>query len=237
MKPPLERRGALSERRATSRFAAVGSPVARLLLIPHKVSSLRCGTLRGPRIRVVKMRRRSLRSSFLRNYREALSFSLRVDTSGQERRTEGIAIVTRSVNRVIPPPRGPRVGGGNQDNPRTNSLIERARTRRTAFHPVPLCPAASLFNASIRVDIFTPSPFVSEQQHRSVSPQNAKIFSVMRKKRANRLRASTFYAIITKQTRYALMVKRLRRRPLTAESGVRFPMRVPIKKHRDFGVF
>ena len=44
----------------------------------------------------------------LRNYREAHSFSLRVDTSGQERRTEGIAIVTRSVNRVIPPPRGPR---------------------------------------------------------------------------------------------------------------------------------
>ena len=103
--------------------------------------------------------------------------------------------------------------------------------------PVPLCPAASLFNASIRVDIFTPSPFVSEQQHRSVSPQNAKIFSVMRKKRANRLRASTFYAIITKQTRYALMVKRLRRRPLTAESGVRFPMRVPMKKHRMLGVF
>ena len=130
-----------------------------------------------------------------------------------------------------------REGGGNQDNPRTNSLIERARTRRTAFHPVPLCPAASLFNASIRVDIFTPSPFVSEQQHRSVSPQNAKIFSVMRKKRANRLRASTFYAIITKQTRYALMVKRLRRRPLTAESGVRFPMRVPVKKHRKLGVF
>ena len=105
------------------------------------------------------------------------------------------------------------------------------------LNPVPLCPAASLFNASIRVDIFTPSPFVSEQQHRSVSPQNAKIFSVMRKKRANRLRASAFYAIITKQTRYALMVKRLRRRPLTAESGVRFPMRVPVKKHRDFGVF
>ena len=59
-------------------------------------------------LRVVKMRRRSLRSSFLGNYREALSFSLRVDESGQERRTEGIAIVTRSVNRVIPPPRGPR---------------------------------------------------------------------------------------------------------------------------------
>ena len=33
-------------------------------------------------LRVVKMRRRSLRSSFLWNYREALSFSLRVDTSG-----------------------------------------------------------------------------------------------------------------------------------------------------------
>ena len=32
-----------------------------------------------------------------------------------------------------------------------------------------------------------------------------------------------------KQTAYALMVKRLRRRPLTAESGVRFPMRVPKK--------
>ncbi len=118
---------------AVRRFAAVGSPAARLLLIPHKVSSLRCGTLRGPRTRVVKMRRCSLRSSFLRNYRKALSFSLRVDTSGQERRTEGIAIVTRSVNRVIPPPRGPRVGGGNQDNPRTNSLIERPRTRRISF--------------------------------------------------------------------------------------------------------
>ena len=60
-------------------------------------------------LRVVKMRRRSLRSSFLRNYRKALSFSLRVNEIGQERRTEGIAIVTRSVNRVIPPPRGPRV--------------------------------------------------------------------------------------------------------------------------------
>ena len=93
---------------AVRRFAAVGSPVARLLLIPHKVSSLRCGTLWGPRIRVVKMRRRSLRSSFLRNYRKALSFSLRVNEIGQERRTEGIAIVTQSVDRVIPPPRGPR---------------------------------------------------------------------------------------------------------------------------------
>ena len=112
-------------------------------------------------------------------------------------------------------------------------LSRLARTR----HPVPVCFGASLFNASIRVDIFTPSPFVSGQQHRSVSPQNAKFFSVMRKKRANRLRASAFYAIITKQTRYALMVKRLRRRPLTAESGVRFPMRVPIKKHRMLGVF
>ena len=59
-------------------------------------------------LRVVKMRRRSLRSSFLRNYRKALSFSLRVNEIGQERRTEGIAIVTQSVNRVIPPPRGPR---------------------------------------------------------------------------------------------------------------------------------
>ena len=35
------------------------------------------------------------------------------------------------------------------------------------------------------------------------------------------------YGNITRQQRYALMVKRLRRRPLTAESGVRFPMRVP----------
>ena len=33
-------------------------------------------------LRVVKMRRRSLRSSFLRNYREAHSFSLRVDENG-----------------------------------------------------------------------------------------------------------------------------------------------------------
>ena len=33
---------------------------------------------------------------------------------------------------------------------------------------------------------------------------------------------------LTPQT-HALMVKRLRRRPLTAESGVRFPMRVPKK--------
>ena len=39
-----------------------------------------------------------------------------------------------------------------------------------------------------------------------------------------------------KETAYALMVKRLRRRPLTADSGVRFPMRVPKKaKFIDMG--
>ena len=57
-----------------------------------------------------------------------------------------------------------------------------------------------------------------------------KNFHAISKMHANRLRAFAFYAIITRQTRYALMVKRLRRRPLTAESGVRFPMRVPNKK-------
>ena len=57
-----------------------------------------------------------------------------------------------------------------------------------------------------------------------------KNFHAIAKMHANRLRAFAFYAIITRQTRYALMVKRLRRRPLTAESGVRFPMRVPNKK-------
>ena len=46
------------------RVAAVGSSVARSLLIPHKVSSLRCGTLRGPRVCVVKMRRRSFTPRF-----------------------------------------------------------------------------------------------------------------------------------------------------------------------------
>ena len=68
-------------------------------------------------LRVVKMQRRSLRSSFLRNYRKALSFSLRMNEIGQERRTEGIAIVTQSVNRVIPPPRAPAesiFGGANR---------------------------------------------------------------------------------------------------------------------------
>ena len=84
-----------------------------------------------------------------------------------------------------------------------------------------------------------------------------KNFHAIAKMHANRLRAFAFYAIITRQTRYALMVKRLRRRPLTAESGVRFPMRVPnkkgstpvlpflffsstgvpMKRHRFFGVF
>ena len=42
---------------------------------PHKVSSLRCGTLRGPPNRVVKMQRCSLLSAFFRNHRQALSFS------------------------------------------------------------------------------------------------------------------------------------------------------------------
>ena len=49
---------------AVRRSSAVGSPVARSLLIPHKVSSLRCGTLRGPRIHVVKMRRHSFAPRF-----------------------------------------------------------------------------------------------------------------------------------------------------------------------------
>ena len=49
---------------ALRRVAAVGSSVARSLLIPHKVSSLRCGTLRGPRVCVVKMRRRSFTPRF-----------------------------------------------------------------------------------------------------------------------------------------------------------------------------
>ena len=49
---------------AMRRIAAAGSSVARLLIIPHKVSSPRCGTLRGPRFRGVKMRRRSFTPRF-----------------------------------------------------------------------------------------------------------------------------------------------------------------------------
>ena len=63
---------------AVRRSTAVGSPVARSLLIPHKVSSLRCGTLRGPRIHVVKMQRRSFAPRFNENYPLSRSFSLRV---------------------------------------------------------------------------------------------------------------------------------------------------------------
>ena len=49
---------------ALRRIAAAGSSAARLLIIPHKVSSLRCGTLRGPRFRGVKMRRCSFTPRF-----------------------------------------------------------------------------------------------------------------------------------------------------------------------------
>ena len=49
---------------ALRRIAATGSSAARLLIIPHKVSSLRCGTLRGPRFRGVKMRRCSFTPRF-----------------------------------------------------------------------------------------------------------------------------------------------------------------------------
>ena len=63
---------------AVRRSSAGGSPVARSPLIPHKVSSLRCGTLRGPRIHVVKMRRHSFAPRFNENYPLSRSFSLRV---------------------------------------------------------------------------------------------------------------------------------------------------------------
>ena len=94
--PTLASRGAQSECRATSQSARFRrrAPLCGGRLACRAVAPLR----------VVKMRRRSLRSSFLRNYRKALSFSLRVNEIGQERRTEGIAIVTQSVDRVIPPP-------------------------------------------------------------------------------------------------------------------------------------
>lgn len=52
---------------------------------------------------------------------------------------------------------------------------------------------------------------------------NVKIFPTTQ----NRLRAPQFYDNISEQNICALMVKRLRRRPLTAESRVRFPMGVP----------
>ena len=98
-------------------------------------------------LRVVKMRRRSLRSSFLGNYREAHSFSLRVDTSGQERRTEGIAIVTRSVNRVRCPlkPWGPF--GGNGRGPRRKYFRwgNLGGTRRRGLNLTPMSGEGSLF--------------------------------------------------------------------------------------------
>ena len=43
------------------------------------------------------------------------------------------------------------------------------------------------------------------------------------------MRGKELYGILNKHFEYGLMVKRLRRRPLTAETGVRFPMGLPKK--------
>lgn len=45
-----------------------------------------------------------------------------------------------------------------------------------------------------------------------------------------------FYCIILCVNQFAPMVKWLRRRPLTAESGVRVPLGVPHKVRKDFFV-
>ena len=152
---------------AVRRSSAGGSPVARSLLIPHKVSSLRCGTLRRPRIHVVKMRGRSFAPRFNENYPLSRSFSLRV-----------VGVTPPHPLARVLYPRAP-CGGIIPPHPHTIAL--------SLFHTSDLSRnSAEKFRGRV---YYTPTPpsycfiplsctrFVKEQRRKVLRAQPAKIFA------------------------------------------------------------